>query len=130
MQFNAHRWLQAMKHHSFRWPIWQNYCVHRASDCIQSQSGRDPLFASRNVQSESIVGQCVMNEKGCPEDFLYEGTFSQAKMPRSLLLKKRRIPPVILMMLFSIPVIRPQSYQSAPNITLPGSQSPFTATDP
>jgi outer membrane protein TolC len=71
-----------------------------------------------------------MNEKGCPEDFLYEGTFSQAKMPRSLLLKKRRIPPVILMMLFSVPVIRAQSYQSAPNITLPGSQSPFTGSEP
>jgi outer membrane protein TolC len=71
-----------------------------------------------------------MNEKGCPEDSLYEGTFSQAKMPRSLHRTKRRPLAVTLLLCTISPVIMAQNTAPVPSISLPGSQSPFTGSEP
>ncbi len=71
-----------------------------------------------------------MNEKGRPEDFLYNGTFSQQKMPRSLL------PPThSCCFRLDIAGARRGPFGSefrrlSPSISLPGSQSPFTGSEP
>src|SRR6202051_1707289 len=71
-----------------------------------------------------------MNEKGCPEDFLYDGTFSPAKLPRSFTRTKRRIPAATLLLCIVSTGLAAQNAAPVPSITLPGSQSPFTGSEP
>ena len=71
-----------------------------------------------------------MSEKGRPEDFLYDGTFSEPKMPRSLPGPNYNRIAVALMLLAAVTGVAAQSSTPAPSITLPGSQSPFTGSEP
>src|ERR1700722_14387337 len=71
-----------------------------------------------------------MNDKGRPEDSFYDGTFSQAKMPRTFFSTNRRIPAVTVMLLFAVSCIVAQNSAPVPSISLPGSQSPFTGSEP
>ena len=71
-----------------------------------------------------------MSEKGGPEDFLYDGTFSEPKMPRSLPGPNYNRIAVALMFLAAVTGVAAQSSTPAPSITLPGSQSPFTGSEP
>jgi len=76
-----------------------------------------------------------MNEKGRPEDFRHDGTFSQAKMPRILTCTKsctnRRVPAVTLILLSAVSyVVAQNSASPVPSISLPGSQSPFIGSEP
>ena len=71
-----------------------------------------------------------MNDKGRPEDSFYDGTFSQAKMPRTFFSTNRRIPAVALILLFAVSCIVAQNSAPVPSISLPGSQSPFTGSEP
>jgi outer membrane protein TolC len=71
-----------------------------------------------------------MNEKGRPEDFLYDGTFSESKMPRSLPQKTcRRIAFALVLLSLGMRLVA-QNPAPAPSISLPGSQSPFTGSEP
>src|ERR1022692_2746620 len=67
-----------------------------------------------------------MNEKGRPEDFLYNGTFSELEMPRSLSHPIRALLAFTLLLAGTGLVAQ----NSAPSISLPGSQSPFTGSEP
>ena len=71
-----------------------------------------------------------MNEKGCPEDSLYDGTFSQAKMPRSLFFINREVSTITVLLLSAITGVLAQSTAPVPSISLPGSQSTFTGSEP
>jgi outer membrane protein TolC len=71
-----------------------------------------------------------MNEKACPGDFPYHGTFSQAKMPRPLPRTNRRIPAVTVLLLSAVTATMAQSSTPVPSISLPGSQSTFTGSEP
>jgi len=70
-----------------------------------------------------------MNEKGRPGDFLSDGTFSQEKMPRYLPRPNRRIYAVIVL-LFLGTTLAAQYSPPVPSISLPGTQSPFTGSEP
>jgi outer membrane protein TolC len=70
-----------------------------------------------------------MNEKGRPEDFLYNGTFSQSEMPRSLPHPNRCCLAFALTLLFSVTGVVAQNSAPTPSISLPGSQSPFTGSE-
>jgi outer membrane protein TolC len=70
-----------------------------------------------------------MNEKGRPEEFPYKGTSSKLGMPRSLFHPNRRRPALTLVLLLASGLIA-QDSTPAPSITLPGSQSPFTGSEP
>jgi outer membrane protein TolC len=69
-----------------------------------------------------------MNEKGRPEDFLSDGTFSHEKMPRNLPRPSRSLYAVTLLLLSS--GLLAQNSPPVPSISLPGSQSPFTGSEP
>ena len=71
-----------------------------------------------------------MNEKDRPEDFLYNGTFSQSEMPRSLPHPSRRLFAFALTLLFPVTSVVAQNSAPTPSISLPGSQSPFTGSEP
>ncbi|MGB2604024.1 MAG: hypothetical protein WBC78_10535, partial [Candidatus Sulfotelmatobacter sp.] len=70
-----------------------------------------------------------MKEKGRPEEFPYEGTFSKLGMPRSLF-HLTRIRPVLTLVLLLATGLSAQDSTPAPSITLPGSQSPYTGSEP
>src|SRR6202167_4694319 len=70
-----------------------------------------------------------MTEKGRPEDFLYNGTFSQPKMPR-FLPHTNRFVAVTLILLSGLAGLWAQNSTPVPSISLPGSQSPFTGSEP
>jgi outer membrane protein TolC len=70
-----------------------------------------------------------MNEKGCPEDFLCNGTFSQPEMPRFFSHPDRRFLALALILLLSVAGVVAQN-SAPPSISLPGSQSPFTGSEP
>jgi len=70
-----------------------------------------------------------MNEKARPEDFLYNGTFSEPKMPRFLLYPNRFVE-LALILLLGVTGLFAQNSAPAPSISLPGSQSPFTGSEP
>src|ERR1700735_5302453 len=70
-----------------------------------------------------------MNEKGRPEDFLYNGSFSKPKMPGSLF-RPTKFVACALILLWGVPGIFAQNSAPVPSITLPGSQSPFTGSEP
>jgi outer membrane protein TolC len=71
-----------------------------------------------------------MNQKGRPEGSLSTGTFSQPEMPRSLPHPDRRGFVYTLMVLLAATVLAAQNSAPAPSISLPGSQSPFTGSEP
>jgi len=71
-----------------------------------------------------------MNEKGRPEDFLSNGTFSHEKMPRNLSRSNRTRYAVTLLLLSSAAGLMAQTSTPVPSISLPGSQSPFTGSEP
>jgi outer membrane protein TolC len=71
-----------------------------------------------------------MNKKGRPEDFLFNGIFSNSKMSRFLLYSSRPGLALTLMLLFAIPCAVAQSSLPTPSISLPGSQSPYTGSEP
>jgi outer membrane protein TolC len=74
-----------------------------------------------------------MTEKGRPEDFLYNGTFSEPnsepKMPRCLP-HSNRLVGVALILLSGVAALCAQNSAPVPSISLPGSQSPFTGSEP
>jgi outer membrane protein TolC len=70
-----------------------------------------------------------MTEKGRPEDFLYNGTFSESKMPRCLSHIIRFVA-FALILLSSLAGLWAQNSAPVPSISLPGSQSPFTGSEP
>ncbi len=70
-----------------------------------------------------------MNEKGRPEDFLYNGTFSKPKMPRSLF-RPTKFVACALVLLGGVADTLAQNSAPVPSISLPGSQSPFTGSEP
>ena len=71
-----------------------------------------------------------MNEKGRPGDFLSDGTFSREKMPRYLPRPNRRAHLVMLLLLSALTDLGAQSSTPVPSISLPGSQSTFTGSEP
>jgi outer membrane protein TolC len=75
-----------------------------------------------------------MNETACPEEFLYNGTFSIPKMPSFLLYPSRRLLLFALVLLSARAVLVAQNGAQnsgpTPSISLPGSQSPFTGSEP
>ena len=71
-----------------------------------------------------------MNEKGRPGDFLSDGTFSREKMPRYLPRLNRRAHLVMLLLLSALTDLGAQSSTPVPSISLPGSQSTFTGSEP
>jgi outer membrane protein TolC len=71
-----------------------------------------------------------MNEKGRPQDFLYNRTFSEPKMPRSSPRKNRAPVAFALILLSAVTGLAAQNSAPAPSISLPGSQSPFTGSEP
>src|SRR5271166_3938621 len=91
---------------------------------------RNPVFASRTVADESIGGRYAMNQKGRPEDFLYGGTFSRPEMPRFLLHTSRGLGALGLILALSVTALMAQNSTPVPSISLPGSQSPFTGSEP
>lgn len=64
-----------------------------------------------------------------PPDFLYTGTFSEPKMPR-FLLHSNKLVAFALISLWSVTGILAQNSAPVPSISLPGSQSPFTGSEP
>ncbi len=71
-----------------------------------------------------------MNEKGCPANFLYDGTFSDSKMPRFLLHTTRCGLAFALALISSVTPAVAQTSLPTPSISLPGSQSPYTGSEP
>jgi outer membrane protein TolC len=71
-----------------------------------------------------------MNEKGRPEGFLYNRTFSGPEMPRSSPHPNRRHLAFTLVLLSAVTSLVAQNSAPAPSISLPGSQSPFTGSEP
>ncbi|MGC2273343.1 MAG: TolC family protein, partial [Candidatus Sulfotelmatobacter sp.] len=58
------------------------------------------------------------------------GTFSEPEMPRSLTYPNRRLLAFTLLSVFAVPALVAQNSAPAPSISLPGSQSPFTGSEP
>jgi outer membrane protein TolC len=71
-----------------------------------------------------------MSEKGCPEDCLHNGTLQKPEMPGFLSHPNRRFFAFTLMLLFSVAGLPAQNSAPVPSISLPGSQSPFTGSEP
>jgi outer membrane protein TolC len=71
-----------------------------------------------------------MNEKGRPEDFFCNGTFSKPKMPRFLTHFNRGTLALTLLLLSAVASLVAQNSAPVPSISLPGSQSPFTGSEP
>ena len=71
-----------------------------------------------------------MNEKGRPEGVLCNGTFSEPEMPSSLPRPTRRLFVFALLLLFAVTGLVAQNSVPVPSISLPGSQSPFTGSEP
>jgi outer membrane protein TolC len=63
------------------------------------------------------------------QDFLYTGTFSEPKMPR-FLFHPIKLVAFTLISLWSVTGILAQNSAPVPSISLPGSQSPFTGSEP
>jgi outer membrane protein TolC len=71
-----------------------------------------------------------MNDRGCSEEVLYSGIFSQPEMFRFLSQPDRRRPVLALLLLFVTAGLTAQTAAPTPSISLPGSQSPFTGSEP
>ena len=70
-----------------------------------------------------------MSVKGRPEGCLCHGTFSEPSMPRSSIHRNRRLSALALL-LFSAGGLLAQQSAPSPSISLPGTQSPFTGSEP
>jgi outer membrane protein TolC len=70
-----------------------------------------------------------MNVKARPGDFLYNGTFSEKEIP-SLLPNHSRILAVALFALFAARGLHSQNSTETPSTSVPGSQSPFSGSEP
>jgi outer membrane protein TolC len=64
-----------------------------------------------------------------PQDFLYTRTFSEPKMPR-FLFPSNKLVAFALISLWTVTGILAQNSAPVPSISLPGSQSPFTGSEP
>jgi outer membrane protein TolC len=71
-----------------------------------------------------------MNEKGHPEGVLFNQIFSESKMPCFLFFANRRSLAPATILLFAITGAVAQSSLPTPSISLPGSQSPYTGSEP
>jgi outer membrane protein TolC len=71
-----------------------------------------------------------MSEKGRPENCLYSGTFQKPEMPGFLFHPSRRCLAFTLMLMVSVARVVAQNSAPVPSISLPGSQSPFTGSEP
>jgi outer membrane protein TolC len=71
-----------------------------------------------------------MNEKGRPEGVLFNEIFSDSKMPCLFFSLTRRSLAPALFLLFTIMGAVAQSSLPTPSISLPGSQSPYTGSEP
>jgi outer membrane protein TolC len=71
-----------------------------------------------------------MTEKGRPEGVLFNEIFSDSKMPCFLFSSNRRSLAPALILLFTITGAVAQSSLPTPSISLPGSQSPYTGSEP
>jgi outer membrane protein TolC len=70
-----------------------------------------------------------MTEKSRPKDFPYNGTLSEPKMPRCLCHPNRFVV-LALILLSGVAGLCAQNSAPVPSISLPGSQSPFTGSEP
>lgn len=70
-----------------------------------------------------------MREKGRPEEFAYKGTFSKLEMPRSFRHSICLCSALAQVFLLALS-LRAQQSVPAPSISLPGSQSPYTGSQP
>lgn len=70
-----------------------------------------------------------MKEKARPEDFVCNGTFSQPGMPRFFSHPRRRFA-LILVPSLAVASLFAQNTAPTPSIALPGSQSPYTGSEP
>jgi outer membrane protein TolC len=68
-----------------------------------------------------------MNEKGVPRSSGH-GTCAEPEMPRSSPLPSRKL--FLLLLIFAAANLLAQTSAPAPSISLPGSQSPFTGSEP
>ena len=68
-----------------------------------------------------------MNDKACPEDVLYAGTLSKPEMACS---RAQRLLVLAALLLFVVTGLVAQNSEPVPSISLPGSQSPFTGSEP
>jgi outer membrane protein TolC len=71
-----------------------------------------------------------MSEKGRPGQSLCTGTLQKSEMPGFLSHPNRRFLAFTLILLFSVARLLAQNSAPAPSISLPGSQSPFTGSEP
>jgi outer membrane protein TolC len=71
-----------------------------------------------------------MNEKGRPEGFLDNGSFPEPEMPHFLSHPTRCLSVLALLMLSAVAGVVAQVSAPVPSISLPGSQSPFTGSEP
>ncbi len=71
-----------------------------------------------------------MNEKGRPEDFFIMGLFQNRRCPASCIRQTNRVVALALILLLRVTGIFAQNSAPVPSISLPGSQSPFTGSEP
>ncbi len=109
---------------------WLNYPSRRPPTASNSKLEGGCFCIASCPNRINSMAKYVMNEKGGPEDSLSYGTFSPAKMPRYLLRPSRRIPVAMLLLLSAVTSLLAQNPAPVPSISLPGSQSPFTGSEP
>jgi outer membrane protein TolC len=68
--------------------------------------------------------------KFVPQNFGYNGSFPEPEMPRSSPYPNRRFVAYALLLIFGASSLLAQNSAPVPSISLPGSQSPFTGSDP
>jgi outer membrane protein TolC len=71
-----------------------------------------------------------MNEKGCAEEGVYRDFFLQPEMLRLLPQSNHRLPFLTFLLLLVATSLTAQNSTPTPSISLPGSQSPFTGSEP
>jgi outer membrane protein TolC len=101
-----------------------HYALNRIKTPAQSQ-----VSVSLDVSEESVVRRYAMREKGRSQDFCHNRTFSKLEMHRSLPLFTSRFCVAALIFLSAISLLA-QTSTPTPSISLPGSQSPYTGSDP
>lgn len=88
------------------------------------------FFASKRLLVESIGNKLCYGRKGRPESFLGNGTFLEREMPQSSSYLNRRSIFLAFLLLLVAAGLAAQESSPQPSITLPGSQSPFTGSEP
>lgn len=69
-------------------------------------------------------------QKAVPDGSIQMGTLPETGMPRVQPKPNRKAPGLTLLLLFSVASLTAQTTSPAPTISLPGSQSPFTGSEP